>query len=66
MDDENYDTVVSLNPGGKARVVKMCDYADDPGVDHVPDPYYGGAHGFELVLDILEHSCANLLAREPS
>ncbi len=27
----------------------------------VPDPYYGGAEGFELVLDILEDACKNLL-----
>lgn len=29
--------------------------------DHVPDPYYGGAAGFELVISLLEESCANLL-----
>ena len=27
----------------------------------VPDPYYGGANGFELVLDILEDACEGLL-----
>lgn len=29
--------------------------------DHVPDPYYGGASGFELVLDLLEDACEGLL-----
>lgn len=29
--------------------------------DYVPDPYYGGAEGFEYVLDILEDACAGLL-----
>ena len=29
--------------------------------DHVPDPYYGGAEGFEYVLDLLEDACAGLL-----
>ena len=29
--------------------------------DHVPDPYYEGAEGFELVLDLLEEGCQNLL-----
>lgn len=29
--------------------------------DYVPDPYYGGAQGFENVLDILEDACAGLL-----
>ena len=28
--------------------------------DHVPDPYYEGAEGFELVLDLLEDACRNL------
>lgn len=27
----------------------------------VPDPYYGGADGFELVLNILEDACLGLL-----
>lgn len=28
--------------------------------DHVPDPYYEGAEGFELVLNMLEDGCRNL------
>ena len=28
--------------------------------DHVPDPYYSGAEGFELVLDMLEAGCRNI------
>ena len=28
--------------------------------DYVPDPYYGGADGFELVLDLLEDACEGL------
>jgi protein-tyrosine phosphatase len=27
----------------------------------VPDPYYGGAEGFEQVLDLVEDQCASLL-----
>jgi protein-tyrosine phosphatase len=30
---------------------------------YVPDPYYEGAEGFELVLNLLEDGCANLLSR---
>ncbi len=29
---------------------------------HVPDPYFGGADGFELVLDLLEDAAEGLLA----
>lgn len=32
-----------------------------PGYDYVPDPYYEGSEGFELVLDLLESACAALL-----
>lgn len=31
-------------------------------VDEVPDPYYGGAAGFERVLDLLEDACDGLVA----
>ena len=30
--------------------------------DHVPDPYYEGAEGFELVLDLLDDACSALYA----
>lgn len=30
------------------------------GYDHVPDPYYEGSEGFELVLDLLRDGCARL------
>ena len=29
--------------------------------NEVPDPYYGGEQGFELVLDLLEDACEGLL-----
>lgn len=29
--------------------------------DEVPDPYFGGAEGFELVLDLLNDACTGLL-----
>lgn len=29
--------------------------------DYVPDPYYEGSEGFELVLDLLEDACVQLL-----
>lgn len=44
-----------------AKIVKMTDFASHAECDNVPDPYYGGAEGFEKVLDILEDSCEGLL-----
>jgi protein-tyrosine phosphatase len=28
--------------------------------DYIPDPYYGGAAGFELVIALLEDACGGL------
>jgi protein-tyrosine phosphatase len=30
-------------------------------VKEVPDPYYGGPNGFEVVLDYIEDACEGLL-----
>ena len=40
----------------------MSDYFSRHSLDYVPDPYYMGADGFELVLDLLEDACRNLYA----
>ena len=61
MDDDNFHEVSALDPGTGARVVRMCDYCVQRDETEVPDPYYGGAAGFERVLDILEDACSNLL-----
>lgn len=63
MDDYNYESVRDLAPDidSQAKVKPMTDYCRNHVVDCVPDPYYGGASGFENVLDILEDACAGLL-----
>jgi protein-tyrosine phosphatase len=61
MDDDNFENISAMSPGGRARIVRMCDYCETQQATEVPDPYYGGAAGFERVLDILEDACANLL-----
>jgi protein-tyrosine phosphatase len=61
MDEDNFHQVSALHPGSGARVVRLCDYCDRRDETEVPDPYYGGAAGFEQVLDILEDACSNLL-----
>jgi protein-tyrosine phosphatase len=63
MDEDNFRDVNGLNPGSRARVVRMCDYCEIHDVTEVPDPYYGGAEGFQTVIDILEDACGNLLRR---
>ena len=45
------------------KIFKMTDFAAEKKYNEVPDPYYSGPEGFELVLDILEDSCAGLLEK---
>lgn len=64
MDASNRDGLRRLAPSPEAerKIVMMTDFCRrHPGADHVPDPYYEGAEGFELVLDLLEDACAGLL-----
>jgi protein-tyrosine phosphatase len=61
MDEDNFREVSALHSGAGARVVRLCDYCEQRDETEVPDPYYGGAAGFEQVLDILEDACSNLL-----
>ncbi|MCC5842648.1 MAG: low molecular weight phosphotyrosine protein phosphatase [Verrucomicrobia bacterium] len=64
MDDDNYRELRALaeDDASRAKVKRMMDYAPETGVTEVPDPYYGGAQGFERVLDLLETACDRLLA----
>jgi protein-tyrosine phosphatase len=39
----------------------MTEFAPASGIEDVPDPYYGGATGFERVLDLVEEAAAGLL-----
>ena len=44
------------------KVSLMTDYCTKyKNHNSVPDPYYGGADGFELVLDLLDDACSGLL-----
>ena len=63
MDDRNVDDLRERAPGveEETKIRRMADYCVHKVVDYVPDPYYGGASGFENVLDILEDACAGLL-----
>jgi len=61
MDEDNFRDVSGMDPGSRARVVRMCDYCKVHDVTEVPDPYYGGEEGFQTVIDILEDACGNFL-----
>ena len=66
MDASNVDDLCNLamTLEQQDKVVMMGDYIrQHPNYDHVPDPYYEGSEGFELVLDLLQDACDNLLDR---
>ena len=65
MDDENIIALKKMarNETDIQKIHKMTDFRKEWQYDEVPDPYYGGEQGFELVLDLLEDSCDGLLEK---
>ena len=63
MDQDNLAAVRQLARGrsAKATIEPITRYCRRHRLEEVPDPYYGGAAGFEQVLDILEDACEGLL-----
>ena len=63
MDDNNVFDLQDMarNTDDLHKIYKMTDFCSKEGYNSVPDPYYGGSNGFELVLDILEDACEGLL-----
>lgn len=63
MDSQNIEDLRSLAPTAEAagKIFPMAAFVDMAmRYDHIPDPYYEGAEGFELVLDLLADGCARL------
>ena len=63
MDNRNIDELKHRAPDleSEAKVHQMTEFSRNKLYDYVPDPYYSGAEGFELVLDLLEDACQSLL-----
>jgi len=73
-DFERFDLIIGMDasnisdlrrmaptPEAEAKIHAMAEFfSSTERYDHVPDPYYEGAEGFELVLDLLEDGCRNL------
>ncbi|MGN0214506.1 MAG: low molecular weight protein-tyrosine-phosphatase [Muribaculaceae bacterium] len=74
-DFEDFDYIVAMDEGNRRTLTQMAATVEEsrkivmmgkyirrfPHYDYVPDPYYEGAEGFELVLDLLEDACEALL-----
>ena len=64
MDADNLANLQRLRPAGsRAEVSLLLSYAPETGEREVPDPYYGGADGFERVLDLVDAACEGFLAK---
>jgi protein-tyrosine phosphatase len=65
MDRENYHNIIALDPQARYhhKVKLMCDFATAHPDREVPDPYYGGAEGFDYVIDLLTDACGGLLSK---
>ncbi len=70
----DFDLIIGMDGSNLANLRRLCPdpslshkihamaewFAPGARYDHVPDPYYEGSEGFELVLDLLEDACQNL------
>lgn len=63
MDESNIEDLEERAPDleTQGKIHRMMEYSVRKSMNHVPDPYYGGDEGFELVLDLLEDACLGLL-----
>jgi protein-tyrosine phosphatase len=65
MDRQNIRDLQAMarNENDRKKIFLMTDFCMNCKTDSVPDPYFGGDAGFELVLDILEDACAGLISK---
>ncbi|HTN93351.1 MAG TPA: low molecular weight protein-tyrosine-phosphatase [Gallionella sp.] len=62
MDTANLEILQRIAPQGSgSRLGLFLEYARHHAEREVPDPYYGGADGFERVLDMVEDAAQGLL-----
>lgn len=63
MDSQNIANLryAAPSPEAEAKIMSMGELLPaTSGYDYVPDPYYEGSEGFELVLDLLQDGCQKL------
>lgn len=64
MDDDNIRRLrdQARNESDIQKIRKMVSFCRSHDIREVPDPYLGGADGFELVLELLEDGCRGILS----
>lgn len=68
MDRDNYSNLrAQAAQAGKDhhldKIKLFLDYSEQSEYEEVPDPYYGGAKGFDLVIDLIEDASNGLVER---
>ena len=63
MDRDNLRTLerMASELGSDAEIRLLLEYDPDADGDEVPDPYYGGASGFEAVYEMIHRACREML-----
>jgi protein-tyrosine phosphatase len=62
MDGHNESELLKLAPAHQSgKVRRLMSFAPPGHPATVPDPYYGGAAGFEKVLDLIELGCSGFV-----
>ena len=62
MDKDNLALLkAACPPEHQHKLALFMQYASNSFVDEVPDPYYGGANGFDIVLDYIEDASSGLI-----
>jgi protein-tyrosine phosphatase len=59
--DNNYELEAICPAGYEDRLHMFLKFARNSSETDVPDPYYGGVNGFEIVLDLIEDASEGLL-----
>lgn len=64
MDEKNIQDLMKVAPQDlQYKMQLFLDYAENFDDTEVPDPYYGGAKGFQYVLDLVEDASEGLVKR---
>ncbi len=64
MDRHNYSDILSMaQEDSHYNKVRLLLDEVELGRNEVPDPYYGGEQGFELVFDLIDRACDSVARR---
>lgn len=70
MDADNYADMKAMAPEAGSKQLVMClDFSSMTNGGNVPDPYYGGQQGFDLLVGMLQDACEGIakhVSKEPT